>query len=121
MAHAKIALGLAPVLPVPDLTEAIDTWKTVLGVEPTFIDGDKWAQFDLEGRRLILSGTDRIAETPSIMVKTADVADARTRMSSAGLSFGDAYRHGGELRSNALGPGGWTIVLYGPASKSGAE
>ncbi len=37
---------LSFVLPVDDLSVAAAFWKELLGGDPTFVDGDRWAQFD---------------------------------------------------------------------------
>jgi hypothetical protein len=39
--------GLTPVLPVDDMGAAVTAWAALLGARPTFVDGDRWAQFDL--------------------------------------------------------------------------
>ena len=56
--------GLTPVLPVDDLRKAIEQLTAIFGVEPTFVDGDRWAQFDVGGRRIALSGADKTAAVP---------------------------------------------------------
>ena len=38
---------------------AAKVWAALLGVAPTFVDGDRWAQFDVNGKRIALAGTDR--------------------------------------------------------------
>lgn len=106
------AQGISPVFPVPDLAGAVETWTAVLGVAPTFVDGDRWAQFDLDGRRLALAGSDRVAERPGLMVKVADLDAARERLAAAGLAFGPVEQGPHERRSVADGPGGWPVVLY---------
>ena len=51
--------GVATVLPVDDVAAAAEIWAALLGVAPTFVDGDRWAQFDVAGRRIALAGTGR--------------------------------------------------------------
>jgi hypothetical protein len=106
------AESIAPVLPVPDLAAAVAVWTTLLGTEPTFVDGDRWAQFDFNGRRLALAGSDRVAEVPGVMVKVGDLAAARERMEADGLAVGPVEQGPHEERCVADGPGGWPVVLY---------
>ena len=48
------ASSFSTVLPVEDLPAAVDYFRALLGVEPTFVDGDNWAQFDVGPRRIAL-------------------------------------------------------------------
>ena len=32
------------------MTAAVERWEQLLGLPPTFVDGDRWAQFDVGGR-----------------------------------------------------------------------
>ncbi|HVJ28410.1 MAG TPA: hypothetical protein VM493_12760 [Vicinamibacterales bacterium] len=104
--------GVATVLPVDDLKTAVHTYETILGTGPTFVDGDRWAQFDLDGRRIALAGTDRVSDRPALMLKVDDLEAARTALVSAGLTPGDIEEGPHELRITAEGPGGWPIVVY---------
>ena len=106
--------GMTPVLPVPDLAEAAKVWSALLGVAPTFVDGDRWAQFDVAGRRLALAGTDRASDQAGLMIKVADLAAARAAAEAAGLSVSEPVTGPHELRCTAVTPGGWALVLYAP-------
>jgi catechol 2,3-dioxygenase-like lactoylglutathione lyase family enzyme len=110
------AQSITPVLPVPDLEQAVSFWAGLLGTEPTFVDGDRWAQFDLNGRRLALSGADRVADVPGVMVKVGDLEAARERLAADGLGVGPIEEGPHESRCVVEGPGGWPLVLY--AAKS---
>ena len=44
------------------MDEAVGQWSTLLGVEPTFVDGDRWAQLDIGDTRLSLAGSDRSSD-----------------------------------------------------------
>jgi hypothetical protein len=105
---------LSMVLPVPDLAAAVAVWKQVLGADPTFVDGDRWAQFDHAGARLALAGTDRTSDQPGVMVKVKDLDDASERLREAGCTVGEAATGEHERRVTATGPGGWPIILYSP-------
>jgi catechol 2,3-dioxygenase-like lactoylglutathione lyase family enzyme len=102
------------VVPVPDLAEAVAFWTALLGVEPTFVDGDRWAQFDANGRRIALAGTDRFADVPSVMLKSGDLEATRTQLEAMGLQASEIVEGAHERRFTAVTPGGWTIALYGP-------
>jgi catechol 2,3-dioxygenase-like lactoylglutathione lyase family enzyme len=108
------AQSIASVLPVPDLEGAVSFWRDVLGVEPTFVDGDRWAQFDLGGRRLALSGTDRVAPMPGVMVKVDDLAAAKASLEASGVEVGETAAGPHESRFVATAPGGWPVVFYAP-------
>jgi catechol 2,3-dioxygenase-like lactoylglutathione lyase family enzyme len=110
------AQSITPVLPVPDLEQAVSFWAGLLGTEPTFVDGDRWAQFDFNGRRLALSGADRVADVPGVMVKVGDLEAARERFAADGLDVGPIADGPHESRCVVEGPGGWPLVLY--ATKS---
>ncbi|HXM54431.1 MAG TPA: bleomycin resistance protein [Candidatus Dormibacteraeota bacterium] len=106
--------GLTPVLPVSDLPQAVRLWSAILGTEPTFVDGDRWAQFDVAGRRLALSGADRIADVAAVMLKVPDLAAARAQATDLGLEAGEVQEGAHEHRCVVTGPDGVPIVLYQP-------
>ena len=54
--------SIATVLPVDDVAAAARAFAALLGAAPTFVDGDRWAQFDVAGRRVALAGTDRVSD-----------------------------------------------------------
>lgn len=100
------------VLPVDDMSEAVTFLADLLGTQPTFVDGDRWAQFDLGAVRLSLSGTDRVANAPGIMVKVGDLDEACAALAAVGKSAGPIAVGAHERRSVVNGPGGWPVVLY---------
>jgi catechol 2,3-dioxygenase-like lactoylglutathione lyase family enzyme len=97
-------------LPVDDLPAAVDWWSRVLGSEPTFVDGDRWAQFDLAGGRLALMGSDRVGDGPVAMVKVDDLDAAVT---APGAQFGPVEPGPHERRTLGTDPAGNAVVLYG--------
>lgn len=105
--------GITPVVPVDDLSAGVRFWQTALGVEPAFVDGDRWAQFDVGPRRLALSGTDRLTDAPSIMVKVSDIDEARAQIAGAGAVVGDVQEGPHERRFLATAPYG-VVVFYSP-------
>ena len=44
------ATNVSSVIPVTNMTAAVERWEQLLGLPPTFVDGDRWAQFDVGGR-----------------------------------------------------------------------
>ena len=109
------AQGITPVFPVPNLAEAVTLYRALLGVEPSFVDGDRWAQFDFGGRRLALAGADRMTDHPALMIKVADLAAARAELAALGVPVGVEEEQGPhEIRCLAEGPGGWPLILYAP-------
>jgi hypothetical protein len=105
-------LGMATVLPVDDVASAAAVWAAILGAAPTFVDGDRWAQFDFGGRRLALAGTDRVSNLPGLMIKVSDLKDARDRAEAQGLTVGPIEEGPHEWRCLVEAPGGWPLVLY---------
>ena len=106
--------GVTPVLPVEDVAEAARVWERLLGAPPTFVDGDRWAQFDVARRRIALAGTDRVSDKAGLMIKVADLAAARADALAAGLPVSESSIGGHEIRCVVTAPGGWPVVLYAP-------
>src|ERR1700687_1450178 len=98
--------NIATVLPVPDLGAAVEVWSALLGVGATFVDGQRWAQFDIAGRRLALAGTDRVGDAAGVMIKVDDLAEAARRVAALGLEAGEIRQGPHEERFTAIGPGG---------------
>jgi hypothetical protein len=104
---------LATVLPVDDLKAAVAAWTRTLGKEPTFVDGDRWAQFDVGGGRLALAGTDRTSDRPGLMLKVADVEARREAFARDGFAPGPLQQGPHELRFEVQLPGG-VAIFYQP-------
>jgi catechol 2,3-dioxygenase-like lactoylglutathione lyase family enzyme len=105
---------LATVLPVPDLAAAVTAWSALLGVEPTFVDGDRWAQFDVAGARIALAGSDRTGDEPGLMAKVPDLDAALAELAAQGLQATAPQEGPHEIRATVTGPGGVPVVLYAP-------
>lgn len=106
------AQRLSFILPVPDLEAAVGFWSALLGTGPTFVDGDRWAQFDHGGVRLSLAGTDRVSDRPGPMVKVEDLPAVRDRLRDGGVEVSDITTGAHESRAVVTSPGGWPLVLY---------
>lgn len=105
---------LATVLPVEDMQAAVAAWSALLGAQPTFVDGDRWAQFDVAGSRLALAGTDRTSNAAGVMVKVADLDGVHAKLTEAGFAPGSVETGPHERRFAVTMPGGWTATLYQP-------
>lgn len=106
--------SVATVLPVDDVPAAAGIWAALLGVAPSFVDGERWAQFDIAGRRIALAGTDRASNLPGVMLKVADLDAARARAAAQGLTVGPIQLGPHETRCLVEAPGGWPVILYSP-------
>ena len=105
---------LTTMLPVADLAAAIDAWREALGTDPTFVDGDRWAQFDLAGARIALAGTDRSGSGAGVMAKVTDLDSEHARLTSAGLAPGQIERGPHERRFALEMADGGLITYYSP-------
>jgi hypothetical protein len=83
-------------------------------VEPTFVDGDRWAQFDLNGSRLALAAGSETSGAAEVMVKVADLAAVSERLRQSGFDVKGPVTGAHEVRASVAGPDGWGIVLYEP-------
>ncbi len=102
---------LNAVLPADDLAGAVAWWSELLGVEATFVDGDRWAQFDLGGGRLALAGADRASDRAGVMVKVDDLDTAAAALAGCGPVEEGPH----ERRATVIGPDGTPVTLYQPA------
>jgi hypothetical protein len=104
---------LATVLPVDDLAGAVAAWSKALDAQPTFVDGARWAQFDVAGGRLCLAGADRASDLPGLMLKVADLDAARAALTGAGFAPGAVAQGPHERRFSVPLPGG-AATFYAP-------
>jgi len=93
---------------------AVDFVSAVLGIEPTFVDGGRWAQFDLNGARLALAAGAESSGAAQVMVKVADVEAVAGRLAKAGWDVAGPVAGPHEVRVTVTGPDGWTVVVYEP-------
>ncbi len=89
---------VTPVVPVNDMASAVAAWSAALGADPTFVDGDRWAQFDVGSARIALAGTDRASDQPGLMIKVANAASARDDYLAAGIAAGELTEGSHEVR-----------------------
>ncbi|GAA2000017.1 VOC family protein [Catenulispora subtropica] len=114
MTDGEKALGLAAVFPTADMGGGVRFVSAVLGLEPTFVDGERWAQFDLGGARLALASGAESSGAAQVMVKVADLAAAAGRLAAAGYDVAGPVTGPHEVRVSVAGPDGWSVVLYEP-------
>lgn len=105
---------LATVLPVSNVALAANAWSELLGAAPTFVDGDRWAQFDVGGGRLALAGIDRTSDDAGLMVKVADVEIVHQKLSQNGRQPTSIASGPHERRFTVAGPGGVPVTFYQP-------
>lgn len=103
---------VAFVCPVDDLAASVERWSALLEAEPTFVDGDRWAQFDLGPVRLALAGTDRASDVAGLMVKVDDLEAARAVAVERGFAVGAPEQGPHEVRCLVGDPGGPEAILY---------
>lgn len=106
--------GLGAMFPTDDVAAATTALSAVFGCAPTIVDGERWAQFDVNGTRVMLAGTDRTDEHPSLAVKVTDLDTVVTRLREAGVDIGDPTVGPHERRA-MLRPdvcSNWTVVVY---------
>lgn len=106
------------VLPVSDVRAAVDVWRTILGVEPAFVDGERWAQFNAGTTRIALAGGDQAQRAPAIMLKVDDLAAERARMAQSGASVSDIQAGPHELYFEVHATDGWRATFYCAKPKS---
>lgn len=108
------ALGMAAVFPVGEMPAAVGFVSAVLGIEPTFVDGERWAQFDLGGSRLALAAGTESSGSAQVMVKVADIDAVVARLTAAGWDVAGPVAGPHEVRATVTGPDGWTVAVYEP-------
>jgi hypothetical protein len=105
---------LTTVFPTADLPRAVAAWTALLGIEATFVDDNRWAQFDVGSERIALAAEDRVCDVPSVMVKVGDLRAARDEAMAAGIVVGEIECGPHENRCLVEGPDGWPVILYAP-------
>ncbi len=106
------SLSITTVLPVNDMEAAVSEWSTVLGVDPTFVDGDRWAQFDVGGTRLALAGADRESDDAGVLVKVDDLATHIDTLRSRGIEVDGPTSGAHEQRAAVHHAAGTVTTLY---------
>ncbi|MEY9886743.1 hypothetical protein ABIA35_002377 [Catenulispora sp. MAP12-49] len=111
------ALSLASVFPAARLADGVKFLSAVLGIEPTFVDGERWAQFDLGGARISLASGAESSGAAQAMVKVADAAAVAERLAGCGYDVAGPVAGPHEVRFSVTGPDGWSVVVYEPVRR----
>ncbi|WP_227980554.1 VOC family protein [Nocardia spumae] len=108
-------LRVGPAYPADNLSAAVALLTALVG-EPTVADGDRWAQFDVGGVRIMLAGTDRADETPFLAVKVDDLDATLNDLRHKGFEVADPALGPHERRSvvRPAGESSWHIAVYEP-------
>jgi len=102
---------VTPVIPVDDLESAVPVWTQLLVTDPTFVDGDRWAQFDVGSSRVVLAGTGRPSDEAGVMIKVANLEAAKSELEAAKLTIGEIQTGPHELRALVTGAGA-PVTIY---------
>jgi hypothetical protein len=98
------------------MSAGVSLWEELLGVAPTFVDGDRWAQFDTPSGRVCLAGSDRSSDNISALLKVGDgrLEEARSAFAQRGFAVESVEDGAHERRCTVhYGPGS-ALVLYEP-------
>lgn len=100
------------VIPVGDVREAARRWRSLLGLYPTHVVGDSWAQFEVGGTRIALSRAKQPDEAAGLLIRVADVGDFRAAAGRLGLGVTEVEA-GPDQRGCALAdPAGVPVTFY---------
>lgn len=105
-----------PIFPTDDVSSTVRFLAALLGRAPSLVDGERWAQFDVNGSRVMAAGTDREGDAPFLSVKVNDLDATSARLREAGFSVSKPATSPHERRA-VINPGTvftWTVVLYEP-------
>ena len=95
-----------------NLAGSVAFWKTVLGTDPTFVDGERWAQFDIGPVRLSLGAGSENPGGAAVMVSVDDLDGFCADLRSAGIDPGPETTGPHERRVTFRGPAGETVIAY---------
>jgi hypothetical protein len=111
---ANAAERVSVVIPTADLTTAVAFWERRLGVAPTFVDGDRWAQFDTPTGRVSLAGSDGASDRTALSLKlrAGELDEARSAFQSSGYTVGPTEAGPHEQRCIARDDAGAVVLLY---------
>ncbi|MGV9817307.1 hypothetical protein [Nocardia xishanensis] len=107
---------IGAILPTDDLPGTVALLTALFGVAPTFVDGDRWAQFDVGPSRIMVAGSDREGDAAALSVKVADLDAAVAALRGAGVALADPVTGPHERRAALEATPGtpWSVVLYEP-------
>lgn len=106
--------SITTVLPVDHLPSAIASWRAILGVEPAFVDGERWAQFNIGAARIALAAGDQGGIHPGVMIKIADIEGQRDKLLENAVAVSEIRRGPHEVSFDAGAGDGWFATYYSP-------
>lgn len=109
---------LTTVLAVSDMRAAVEAWRKILGVEPAFVDGERWAQFNMGSARLALAGADQADRAPALMLKSENLDEQRAHLVASGVTVSEIKSGPHELYFEAHATDGWRATFYCAKPKS---
>lgn len=107
--------SMTTVLPVETIADAVRSWGSLLGVAPAFVDGERWAQFNIGGSKLALAGPGQGIRRAGLMVRVDDLEASRTEIAGAGLDVSAIQTGPHERFFEALTRDGWQVTFYCPS------
>ncbi|MEU2037052.1 VOC family protein [Nocardia niwae] len=109
---------IGPAYPTDDLPTTVALLTAVFGAGPTVVDGDRWAQFDSNGVRVMLAGTDRDDDTPFLAIKVHDLDALLIRLRGKGFEVAQPVIGPHERRAviRPAPASAWHIALYEPVA-----
>lgn len=106
--------SITTVFPVADVAASVAIWQAILDTPPAFVDGGRWAQFNVGANRIALAGPGQGNGAPGLMIKVDDLEAARARLAEAGVAAGEV-RTGAHERFCEVAVGdGCTATFYSP-------
>ena len=105
------------IIPVDDVSAAVDHYRTTLGLDLRFQDGERWAVLELGDLALALAGPGEqpAGGEPALSVKVADLDEALRAYVDAGATVLDEPRAGAhERRATCRDRFGTVTALYEP-------
>ncbi len=101
--------------PSENLSATVELLSALVGV-PTVHDGDRWAQFDIGGTRVMLAGTDRDEQTPFLAIKVDNLDETLDMLRTKGFAVADPHTGPHERRAviRPAGETSWHIAVYEP-------
>jgi hypothetical protein len=104
---------LSVVVPADRLDESVEFWSYIIGT-PTFVDGKRWAQYDVGGTRLALGAGGERPEVTTVLVKVSNLDAAIAQLAERGIELDGIEEGEHERRVATQGPSGEVVVLYQP-------
>jgi catechol 2,3-dioxygenase-like lactoylglutathione lyase family enzyme len=104
---------LSVVVPADRIEESVRFWSHILGA-PTFVDGQRWAQFDVGGTRLAVGAGGEKPAVTTVLVKVSNLDAAVSKLAEDGIELDEIDEGAHKRRVAAQGPSGELVVLYQP-------